>query len=187
MLPTQASRRLTPRTAATAATKGLTIATAVLLFAGLVSAGVVGDDPGGQNAAKDATVVNAEGSGTSGAPSDLDPGTAATDAPGGDPVAGEATTGTSGGTATSSARTAKVPGAPASASSTGAGTDGPGGASAPSSSPSAGATTANASGPLTASDVGVTADSIKFVEVGDEDADLDRVGGDTDVGRRQRP
>jgi len=162
MLPTQASRRLTPRTAATSATKALTIATAVLLFAGLVSAGVVGDDPAGQTAAKDATVVNAEGSGTAGSPSDLDPGAAATDAPGGDPVAGEATTGAGGGAATSGARTAKAPGATAPASRTGASTDGPGGGSAPSSSPSAGATTANASGPLTASDVGVTADSIKI-------------------------
>lgn len=165
MLPTQASRRLTPRTAATSATKALTIATAVLLIAGLVSAGVVGDKPGGREAAKDATIVNADGAADDGAVADPGAGTsetAAVDPLTGAPVAqASRAAAPSGTTKTSGASTNKGGAATTAGGATGSGGSGSGAAPS-SSSPVAGPATAAASGPLTASDVGVTADSIKI-------------------------
>ncbi len=164
MLPTQASRRLTPRTAATSATKALTIATAVLLFAGLVSAGVVGDDPVGEVAAENGTVVNAEGSTEADSATTDAQGAESSDTSSVDPVTGAPIAEASGGTSPSGPGTTKTPSASASKGATAPapGTASTGGGAAPSSSPGGAPAAATASGPLTASDVGVTADSIKI-------------------------
>jgi hypothetical protein len=140
MLPTQASRTLAPRTAARSATKALAITTAMLLFAGLVSdgPGTAASRRGGvevASGAEDGAGSSSDGGGTA------EPGGTAIDPATGEPIAdgGDGTTQSGDG-----GRGGAAGGSP------GGVAGGPG------------STTAAGSAALTASDVGVTKDSIKL-------------------------